>query len=147
VFGSVMGFATSPGLTLLGLWLLVVWLIPRLYGERREVKALRASKQAAQAQVAEMEAVIAASLETIAQLDRKLKAQSRRRTAHPVGHPHFRRVGLDAECPKFVAELVRREYRKRLHPDGKPPEQKAEAEARFKEAEAVFAEIWRKRGF
>jgi uncharacterized Zn finger protein (UPF0148 family) len=63
------------------------------------------------------------------------------------GHPLFRKVGLDQGCPKWVAEVVRREYRKRLHPDGKPLEQKVEAEQRFKEAEAVFGQIWKVRGF
>ncbi len=42
---------------------------------------------------------------------------------------------------------MRREYRKRLHPDGKPLHQKTEAEQRFKEAEGVFDAIWRERGF
>jgi hypothetical protein len=56
-------------------------------------------------------------------------------------------VGLDESCPKWVAEAVRREYRRRLHPDTKQLNQKSEAERRFKEAEGVFDEIWRLRGF
>jgi DnaJ-class molecular chaperone len=63
------------------------------------------------------------------------------------GHPVFRRVGLDQDCPRWVAEFVRREFRRRLHPDTKAPTQKAEAERRFKQAEEVFSEIWRLRGF
>jgi hypothetical protein len=59
----------------------------------------------------------------------------------------FRKVGLDQDCPQWVAEVVRREYRRRLHPDTKPAGQKVEAERRFKEMEAVFDEIWRVRGF
>jgi hypothetical protein len=59
----------------------------------------------------------------------------------------YRRVGLDQDCPRWVAEVVRHEYRRQLHPDGRPVEQKAEAERRFVRAEEVFAEIWRVRGF
>jgi hypothetical protein len=35
----------------------------------------------------------------------------------------------------------------RLHADVQPQDRKAEAERRFKEAEQVFDEIWRLRGF
>jgi hypothetical protein len=66
---------------------------------------------------------------------------------HDGDHAIFRRVGLDQNCPRWVAETVRREYRRRLHPDTKPLGQKAEAERRFKEVEVVFDEIWRLRGF
>jgi hypothetical protein len=59
----------------------------------------------------------------------------------------YRRVGLDQDCPRWVAEVVRHEYRRQLHPDGKPAGQKVEAERRFKEMEAVFGEIWKLRGF
>jgi hypothetical protein len=62
------------------------------------------------------------------------------------GYPLYRRVGLDQDAPKWVIEAVRREYRKRLHPDTKPQAQKAEAERRFKQMEEVFGEIWRVRG-
>jgi hypothetical protein len=89
----------------------------------------------------------------IAGLERELEAA--RRTAQrgasertePHGHPTFRRVGLDQDCPRWLAEAARREYRKRLHPDTKPVSQKAEAERRFKQAEQTFAEIWHLRGF
>ena len=94
-----------------------------------------------------MEAALADSRETIALLERKLKARSPRKAVGTTGHSLYCRVGLDPECPKWLAETARREYRKRLHPDGRPSEQKAEAESRFKEAEAVFAEIWEERGF
>ncbi|WP_046864775.1 hypothetical protein [Microvirga massiliensis] len=58
----------------------------------------------------------------------------------------YRRVGLDEDCPDFVLGAVRTAYRKKLHPDGHPPHQRAEAERRFKDAEAVFDEISRLRG-
>jgi hypothetical protein len=74
-------------------------------------------------------------------------ARSRSSAASGTGHPLFRRVGLDADCPRWVAETVRRAYRAKLHPDAHPPSRKAEAERRFKQAEQVFDEVWRRRGF
>jgi hypothetical protein len=62
-------------------------------------------------------------------------------------NPLFRRVGLDEGAPEWVVVAVRRAYRKRLHPDVHPPDRKVEAERRFKEAEEVFDDIWRLRGF
>jgi hypothetical protein len=62
-------------------------------------------------------------------------------------NPLFRRVGLDEAVPEWVAVAVRRAYRKRLHPDAHPEGRKMEAERRFKEAEQVFDEIWKLRGF
>ncbi len=59
----------------------------------------------------------------------------------------FRRVGLDEGAPEWVAVAVRRAYRKRLHPDAHPEGRKMEAERRFKEAERVFDDIWKLRGF
>ncbi len=64
---------------------------------------------------------------------------------HP--NPLFRRVGLDEGVPEWVAVAARRAYRKRLHPDAHPEGRKAEAELRFKEAEQVFDDIWKLRGF
>ncbi len=62
-------------------------------------------------------------------------------------NPLYRKVGLDEKCPLFILHAAKRAYRKKLHPDAHPPERKAEAERRFKEAEAVFEEIERQRGF
>jgi len=62
-------------------------------------------------------------------------------------NPLFRRVGLDESAPEWVAVVVRRAYRKRLHPDAHPEGRKTEAERLFKEAEAVFADIWKLKGF
>jgi hypothetical protein len=53
---------------------------------------------------------------------------------------------LDEKCPLFILDTAKKAYRKKLHPDIHPPERKAQAERRFKEAEAVFAEIERQRG-
>jgi len=63
------------------------------------------------------------------------------------GHPLFRRVGLDAKCPEWVAAAVRREYRKRFHPDLHSGANKDKAERAFKDAEGVFDQIWTRRGF
>jgi hypothetical protein len=62
------------------------------------------------------------------------------------GNPIFRKVGLDESCPDFVVKAVRTAYRKQLHPDARPSHQKTEAERRFKDAEAVFDEIYWLRG-
>ncbi len=62
-------------------------------------------------------------------------------------NPLFRRVGLDESAPEWVVLAVRRAYRKRLHPDAHPEGRKTEAERRFKEAEQVFADIWKSKGF
>jgi hypothetical protein len=62
------------------------------------------------------------------------------------GTPLLRSVGLDESCPDFVIKAVRTAYRKTFHPDTRPDHQKAEAERRFKEAEAVFEEIYWQRG-
>ena len=62
-------------------------------------------------------------------------------------NPLFRRVGLDEGAPEWVAAAIRKAYRKRLHPDVHPPDRKVEAECRYKEAEQVFDEIWKVKGF
>jgi len=62
------------------------------------------------------------------------------------GTPLLRSVGLDENCPDFVIKAVRTAYRKTFHPDTRPDHQKVEAERRFKEAEAVFEEIYWQRG-
>jgi hypothetical protein len=62
-------------------------------------------------------------------------------------NPIFHRVGLDEGAPEWLVVAVRRAYRKRLHPDAHPEGRKMEAERRFKEAEQVFDEIWKLKGF
>lgn len=57
----------------------------------------------------------------------------------------YAKVGLHEGCPGFVLQTTRTAYRKALHPDGQPERHRAEAERRFKEAEAVFEEIMRLR--
>jgi hypothetical protein len=159
---------------LLVAFMLVIWLVPRSYRDHREIARLREAEQmalaravwaeervtrlqrrrptqrrsGAAARVAELEAALVVAQGAIAALEQELEdARSSVNSVGSPGHPIFRRVGLDESCPKWVAQAVRREYRRRLHPDSKPPHQKSEAERRFKEAEGVFDEIWRARGF
>lgn len=146
-------------LSLLAFWGLLIWLTPRLY---RELLRSRALHREAQARVAAAEASLRQETEQKSSLERELqkvtrdlrkietelrKERQKPQAAARVPKSVFRRVGLDADCPRWVAEAVRREYRKRLHPDTKPLGQKVAAERRFKEAETVFGEIWRLRGF
>jgi hypothetical protein len=58
----------------------------------------------------------------------------------------FREVGLDQSCPDFVIKAARTAYRKALHPDAQPERHRSEAERRFMETEAIFAELYWHRG-
>ena len=58
-------------------------------------------------------------------------------------HQLYRKVGLSESAPDFLIEAAQRAYRKHFHPDTQPAAQKADAERRFKETEAVFDEVWR----
>lgn len=60
-------------------------------------------------------------------------------------HRLYAKVGLREGCPDFVLRAARTAYRRALHPDGHPEQNRMEAERRFKEAEAVFEEIERLR--
>ena len=62
-------------------------------------------------------------------------------------NPLFHRMALNGGAPEWLAIAVRRAYRKRLHPDAHPEGRKTEAERQFKEAEEVFDDIWKLRGF
>ncbi|WP_114948053.1 hypothetical protein [Microvirga calopogonii] len=53
----------------------------------------------------------------------------------------YRNVGPNENCPDFLLKTARMAYRKQFHPDVHPKRDWAEAENRFKEVEAVFAEI------
>jgi hypothetical protein len=136
-----------PGPAALMLWGLVIWLVPRAYRDRREFLRISASDQKARHQVKALAADLVHARQLITTLERELRDAKLRQASGSKGHPVFRRVGLDADCPRWVAEAVRRESRKRLHPDTKPVEQKVDAERRFVEVEGVFREIWRLRGF
>jgi hypothetical protein len=151
--GMVLLAVQWPAPVLLGVWVLIIWLVPRAYRNYREVRELRGLVGPAVERINRLQADLTTAClyssaleqqitELEAQVSSSIPASDRK-----TGHPLFRKVGLDQDCPKWVAQVVRRECRRRLHPDGKPPNQKAEAERRFKAAEEVFAEIWTLRGF
>jgi hypothetical protein len=154
VVGSAVAFPAYPLATVGALWVLVVWLIPRVFQPRPELKQAEPRPDPiTEAHAEYLQIKLAEAHQQIARLETELEAakQSARTQAFGEtktrGHPVYRRVGLDQDCPRWVAEIVRREFRRRLHPDGKGPTQKAEAERRFKQAEEVFSEIWQLRGF
>jgi hypothetical protein len=152
--GSVVLVEQWPFPALPGLWLLMLWSLPRAIMDRREIRRLRPLAGFLMLRIDTLEAELISALEANGCLQRQVRelrdrvvSASASHDGGSGGHPLFRKVGLDRDCPRWVAEAVRREYRKRLHPDGKPPEQKAEAERRFKQMEEAFSEIWRVRGF
>jgi hypothetical protein len=154
IAASLYLFANFPMVLLLTLWVAVVWLVPRVFrGRTTFIQPEPEPDPVAEAVAEFLQVQLNEAEEKIAQLERDLEAskQSAKASAsersEARGHPVFRRVGLDQDCPRWVAELVRREYRKRLHPDAKPPHQKGEATRRFQEMERTFGEIWEMRGF
>jgi hypothetical protein len=154
VVGSVVAFPAYPLPFVAALWLLVVWLAPRAIQARPEVKQPEPHPDPiTEAHAEYLQIQLAEAYQQIARLEEELETAQQAAQTHMSretetrGHPVFRRVGLDQDCPKWLAEIVRREFRRRLHPDGKGPTQKAEAERRFKQAEEVFSEIWHLRGF
>jgi len=115
-----------------------------------EVRRLRAEKEEAETRLAGLHAVLRQARDTIRWQERRLeehRRQERRFMEREAGTRAalYRRVGLDEACPDFVLKAVRTAYRRTLHPDARPDHEKAEAERRFKEAEAVFDEIARLR--
>lgn len=144
---SVVMVSKWPGFSAITMWSLVIWLVPRSYRDRREFLRVQASDQNTSQREKTLQGDLVYARQQIVKLERELRDAQQRQAAGSKGHPVFRRVGLDAECPQWVAEAVRREYRKRLHPDTKPVGQKAEAARRFKECESVFREVWQLRGF
>ncbi|HEX8664718.1 MAG TPA: hypothetical protein VF744_11870 [Beijerinckiaceae bacterium] len=104
-----------------------------------EASRLRAELAAVELKAARLERELSQARSRI----EALEAEADRR---PGGNPLFRRVGLDESCPDFVVKAVRTAYRKQLHPDARPSNQKTEAERRFKDAEVVFDEIYWLRG-
>jgi hypothetical protein len=162
---TVVAVARWPTASFLTFWVLVVWLVPGALRDRGELVRLRASEadladkltgvaewarlaNERADQIVDLQSAVDQSTKRIRSLERELKRERAKVGKEPrPGYPLFRRVGLDPHCPKCVAEAVRREYRRKLHPDPKPEGVKREAERRFKEAEEVFAAIWERRGF
>ena len=108
VIGSVVALATAPILTVLGLWLLVIWVVPKHLVDRRQLSALRASDHAMRSEIDQYKMLIWEASKAITQLQQQLEeAKAARRPAKSRRPPVFRRVGLDQDCPKWVAEAVR----------------------------------------
>jgi hypothetical protein len=154
VVGSAVAFPAYPLPFVAALWLLVIWLAPRVFQPRHELKQPEPRPDpVTEAHAEYLQIKLAKAHQQITRLEQELETAkqaarySMSEESETRGHPVFRRVGLDQDCPKWLAEIVRREFRRRLHPDGKGPTQKAEAERRFKQAEEVFSEIWQLRGF
>jgi hypothetical protein len=146
--GSAVVLAHWPIAFFVASWALAIWLVPRAYRDRQEIVRLRGSDPVENPLVAELRSELQVAHAHIEFLQERLEEASQAPSSLSTrGHPLYRRVGLDQDCPKWVAEVVRREFRRRLNPDTKPPHQKAEADRRFKQAEEVFGEIWRVRGF
>jgi hypothetical protein len=153
ILGTFLMIVKWPVLALLILWATVVWAVPLIVSDRREVARLASLTRSAEANVEILRTVLSHAAQKIERLEQELKDAKHRPPPPPPpppeskANPLYRRVGLDENCPKFVAEAVRKAYRRHLHPDSRPAAQKAEAERRFKEAEAAFSEIWHLRGF
>jgi hypothetical protein len=154
IAGTLYLFANFPMVLLLTLWIAVVWLVPRVFRDHPKLTQPEPEPDPVAEAVAEfLQVQLNEAEEKIVQLESELEASKRFAEADASergearSHPVFRRVGLDKDCPRWIVELVRREYRKRLHPDAKPPHQKGEATRRFQEMERTFGEIWEMRGF
>jgi len=152
--GTVMLVEQWPFPTLPALWALLIWAAPRVIRDRREARRFRTMSGLLVLRIDTLEAELASAADLNDRLQKQVRGfqESFASTDGPSprkgsGHLLFWKVGLDQDAPQWVIEAVRREYQKRLHPDTKPPEQKVEAERRFKSAEEVFSEIWRVRGF
>lgn len=140
--GPVIGLAYWPVATILGLWGLLAWIVPRMVREREEllrllshnhntqerlspsehrnagaeIAGLREQIRSAETRSQELQAELADARVEIAALRHEItEARRSPEMTSTIGHPVFRRVGLVQDCPKWVAEAVRREYRKRLH--------------------------------
>src|SRR4051812_26567378 len=129
LIASVWTFTCWPVATVLMLWAVVLWLAPRAYRDRQQLSELRATNRATDRRLKPLQSDLNQAHRQIAFLEQALRdaARAEQPTDRP-GHPIYRRVGLDQDCPKWVAEVARREYRKCLHPASKKPEQRVEAE-------------------
>jgi hypothetical protein len=70
----------------------------------------------------------------------------KRMWANASADPDHAAVGLHQSAPDFLLNAARTAFRKAHHPDTKPVNQKAGAEAAFKRNEAAFERLFRMRG-
>lgn len=145
ILGSLLMIVKWPVLSGVILWISVVWAIPLMLSDRREVVRLRSVCESAGAEAGTLRNVLIAAQEQIARLEQQLQAAKEHQGRESKGHPLFRRVGLDEVAPDFVIRAVHKAYRKALHPDGKPQQHRVEADRRFREMEHVFSELLRLR--
>ena len=145
--GSVGIAAYWPVAFVFGLWAYLIWSYPRDCRTHAELLRLHRDERSAFHLIAGLRRDLILARQELAARERDLEEARSGPREMGGGHPVFQRVGLTENCPRFVAEVARREFRRRLHPDGQPSRFKAEAEKRFKEAEQVFDQIWALRGF
>lgn len=88
--------------------------------------------------------VLRAKLRESRAMEERLASDMRElKKREPIGPESAKaRVGLSEDAPRFVVRAAHTAYRKMFHPDRFPDEEKAAAEAKFKEFEAIFAEIY-----
>jgi hypothetical protein len=145
--GALLAFAPLMVTALLAL-VLVIWLVPRGYEDRADAFAMSEHMTELHLRTEQLNQRAKYMGQIVAELQRDLEAaRAAPRRVEGAGHPLYRKVGLDQDCPEFVARAVRRAYRAKLHPDGHPAHRKLEAERRFKVAEQAFEDIWKLRGF
>jgi hypothetical protein len=70
----------------------------------------------------------------------------KRMWANASADPDHAAVGLHQSAPDFLLNAARTAFRKAHHPDTKPLNEKAGAEAAFKRNEAAFERLFRMRG-
>ena len=66
--------------------------------------------------------------------------------ANSIADPDHTAVGLHQSAPEFLVRVARTAYRRAFHPDTKPENEKAAAEAAFKRNEAAFNRLFQARG-
>jgi hypothetical protein len=108
---------------------------------------LRAERSVLEQEIAGLKGELARARSRVAELGAQV-ATMRANAAQGGGSGNrlYKRVGLHENAPAWVVAAVRRAYRAKLHPDAHPASRKAEAERRFKEAEAIFDQIAKLRG-
>lgn len=124
---------------------------PREEEPVRIAETLAAAEARADAAVAEAAALLeelGAARTRIEDLEREVERLARERVGvgraprmHPPHVRLFEQVGLHPECPDHLLEAAQRSFRRHLHPDRYPPEQRASADAEFRAMEATFHEI------
>src|SRR3954453_8949764 len=98
VLGSGVLLAYAPTMVTAVLALVVViWLVPRGYAERQKALGQTQEVEALRERAAYMDQIVA-------ELRRDLEAaRAAPRRVEGAGHPLYRKVGLDQDCPEFVA--------------------------------------------